>query len=483
MSQRTVFALQSGKGRSAYVSIRRAPSVIPDADRLGVFECPVEMMPPWGTPSAVKAHGTTIWSKLTSHPPVEAALQKALDVANGTNPIYFLVNAEEAERLAWESLCDTKGTFLALDQRWPIGRIAESLVDRPSAPHEFGPPLRVLAALSALQVDATVQWRKLRDSARKAVDAGLPVNLLVLVGQEELQEAIQQEIDTRTLAMDVRVRAMPLDLVGFEGQLKEFRPHLLHFFCHGKAEFGNAELHLGTINDWTQKASVASLRLPLEKLRFFPSLQRVWLVVLNCCSSAQPAGELHSLAHNLVAGGVPAAVGMVEPVGAADADDFTETFYEGVFDILAQAFKALPGTRIEVDWSAAMWRPRDRLARGKADDVRQWLVPALYTQMEPFHVILTDGRGPRPGPPPPPVAPPAAGAPPGPEPMMPAPEGAAGEIEEAVLRRLRSETVAGMLRSLPPETPVETRAEILKLLDDLPAELRPDEEGLFDRER
>lgn len=466
MTGRTIVALQPGfDGGAAFVSIRRAPASIPDAEKLGSFDCSVDQMPAWSTPNAVKAHGATIWSKLAAHPPVRKALEYALASPQEVRPIYFLVNAAGAERLSWESLCDGQGNFLALDPRWPIGRIAESTVDQTAPPPDFAPPLRLMAVLSALKVDAAEQWQKLRGAVLKARANALDIEVKVVVGQEELQDDIQADIAAGTLA-GASVHPMPLDLVGFDDLLSGFAPHILHFFCHGVVGFGSAELQLGTVNDWAQGTAVASLKLPVSQLRLLPALQRVWLVVLNCCSSGQPAGELHSMAHDLVASGVPAAVGMIEPVGAADADTFTESFYDALFARLREALGPQnPDPFVEIDWSVTLHRPRLRLVAGhdgNPENARQWLVPALYTQLEPFRVRRSAPAVPVYG---------------GPPPTAPLPQPA--DLDAVAQRRARAETVAGMLRILGPDTPMEARFEILDLLADLPPSMRPDAYGRF----
>jgi CHAT domain-containing protein len=465
VSGRTIVALQSGfNGGVAFVSIRRAPASIADANKLGPFDCSADQLPAWSTPNAVKAYGTAIWSKLAAHPPVRKALEYALASSQEVRPIYFLVNAAEAERFSWESLCDDNGSFLALDPRWPIGRIAESTVDQTAPALEFTPPLKLMAVLSALKVDAAAQWHKLREAVVKARANGIAIELNVVVGQEELLNEIQADIAAGTLT-EVSVHPMPLDLIGFDDLLRGFAPHILHFFCHGVVGFGSAELQLGTVNDWAQGVAVASLKLPLSQLRLLPTLQRVWLVVLNCCSSGQPAGELHSIAHDLVASGVPAAVGMIEPVGAADADTFAESFYDAVFARLREALSPQSSDPfVEIDWSVTLYRPRQRLVSrhdGKPENDRQWLVPALYTQLEPFRVRRTVPGVPVSGEPPLAPLPPPAG------------------VDAMAQRRARAETVAGMLRILPPGTPMETRREILGLLADLPSTMRPDVYGRF----
>lgn len=455
---RTIIALQPVfPGDGACVSIRRTPATIPGAEMLGPFDCPLAQMPAWTTPDAVRAHGATIWSRLAAHPPVLGALEYALATAQEVRPIYFLVNATEAERLSWESLYDGRDNFLALDRRWPIGRIAEPIVDQTGPPLEFAPPLRLMAVLSALQVDATRQWQKLRAAALNARANGLDIAIKVVVGQEELQDAIQAEIAAGTLA-GTTVHPIPLDLYAFDDLLSGFEPHILHFFCHGVVGFGSAELQLGTVNDWAQEAAVGSLKLPVADLRPMAALRRVWLVVLNCCSSGESVGELHSMAHDFVANGVPAAIGMSEPIGAADADTFTEGFYDALIPQLCEALGSENGDRhVEIEWSLTMHRPRRQLVAAHNNDpgnARQWLLPTLYTRLEPFRVLLR-------------------------RPASTLLQEPTVDPNAAAQRWERAKAVAGMLRALASDTPMATRLEIRDLLADLPAALQPDAYGRF----
>ena len=55
--------------------------------------------------------------------------------------------AASADELPWEQIYDVQHGFCALDERWPIGRIARRR--RQIKVRTFEPPLRIVAVLSA----------------------------------------------------------------------------------------------------------------------------------------------------------------------------------------------------------------------------------------------------------------------------------------------------------------------------------------------
>jgi hypothetical protein len=78
---------------------------------------------------------------------------------------------------------------------------------------------------------------------------------------------------------------------------------------------------------------------------------RPWLVVLNACESAATGDSgAQSVAVALVYDGVPAVVGMREPVVSSDAACFTRSFYS---TLVATLDPVLEGTEktLTVDWS------------------------------------------------------------------------------------------------------------------------------------
>lgn len=187
---RTIIAIDPDVPNALTMRLVKATQNIPDAKVHLPFACTPEAMPPWDSPEAVRGHGLTLLKELEKHPAVKQALQFALMTPAGqTSPVYFHLNEEIAEQLCWESLYSDEKSFLGLDARWPIGRIADSVLDRPSPPQEFSPPLKVAAILSALKRQAVEQWRGLRDAVVAVRANGLPVNMLVFVGRKRCSQA------------------------------------------------------------------------------------------------------------------------------------------------------------------------------------------------------------------------------------------------------------------------------------------------------
>jgi hypothetical protein len=440
MNRRTVVTIQQDfEGQIRFWL--DSPSTIKDADKPLTFACRPEDLPPWTQPEAVLNHGRAILNALREHPAVSEALAQALQPGEKeARPLYFHLRVEEAEQICWETLCDEKGRFLALNARWPIARIAQS--DQPPAIRSLAAPLRVMALLSAIGVQAKREWNALRDAYKEARKAGLDCQLHVFVGEEALQKAIGNEIANLP---GVQVSGMVEDAARLRDQLAEIQPHILHFFCHGVADFGLSQLELATLLDWAQNRTRGSLQLDLAEMAAWPELSRIWLVTLNCCKSGQGDSGQQSMAYKLVSNGVPAAVGMREPVDALDAHTFCGRFYESLFAKLLQVKEKLaaqsPEETTGIEWAEALWAARVALAKRadrKRRQDREWALPVLYVQRDPFLV------------------------------RQPQVALNANQITRLV-------EVSRILRSLPEGTPQPVRQEILAMLDvDIPPTLRPD---------
>jgi hypothetical protein len=162
------------------------------------------------------------------------------------------------------------------------------------------------------------------------------------------------------------------------------------------------------------------------------------------------------MAFRMVAdGGVPAAIGMLEPVAAGDATAFCRSLYPALFSLLAKTVAATATTvdrPIVVDLTSVLVPSRRALhSRHLTTPAAfgRWTLPVLYVQREPLrlHRVAT--------------APPAA--------------------TDAV--RTRVELIAHFLRQLPPDTPDGVRDETMAMFDEpplVPPHLRPDRLGRFD---
>ena len=495
MKARTVVAVEPGEGDCLVVKLAKAPTAIAGARVGRVFSCDPDEMPPWSAQAAVRVHGQTLLDRLqTAHPGVREALRELFDRTppGEVRSLWFHVMTDEAERLCWETLCDPRGAFAALDPRWPIGRIADSEVDVDVAPAVFSPPLRIVAVLAALGIDAVPEWRRLAAAVQEARARGLAVEVTVLVGQEDLHAAIARDVEGGAL-QGVVVRPMPDRVHRVAEVMRDVRPHLVHFFCHGSVGHGVAQLELATLLDADAGRAAGSVVLRVQDLLGMPGMREVWLVTLNCCEGGKAADDLHSLAHQMVAAGVPASIGMLEPVDATDAHEFSACFYPAVFETVRAAFAGTaPGCVVTIDWSEALHPPRTALRdqhQGDPANHREWSLPVLYVRPESFRVICAF-----PAPAPAPVAPMATAVSPAPArvtrgrrvrppeqppPPPPPPPPVAPDPTSWQLARVRADLVAGALRALPADAPASVRADLLALLADVPEPLRPDEQGRF----
>lgn len=449
---RTIVAIDFGQEDTWMMRLEKAPVNIPEARRPCPFNCSPEAMPSWDDPEAVKQHGLKLLEELENHPAVKQAIDQALMVPHGeTRPVYFQLYERAAEQLCWETLYTDNTAFLGLDARWPIGRIADSVVDRQLTPQDFSPPLKIAAVLSALDRPAAEQWQSLRDAVDAVRADGLEVEVLVLVGEEALLDGIQGEV---TGGMQwVSVAAVPDRTQDLEGLLGDFEPHILHFFCHGSASHGVPRLEIATILDWMEGKTTGSLKLSVDDLQGMSALANVWLVVLNCCESGRADENSHSMAHMLVSNVVPAAIGTLEPFDASDAYELSLGFYPLLFQELVEILAAPPtGSLVELEWATALRGARRGLSERHENDPsnnREWALPVLYTRKESFF-LRVEGD---------------AGVPP----------------QQVQIWKQRADVVAGQLKALPPDTDPEVREAVLSILADVPDWLKPDLFGEFDQ--
>lgn len=460
---RIVVTLQPTLGGGTQVKLEKATAEFPQGQLAApfVFQPPTDSM--WSTPNAVQLHGDALREALTQHPAIKLMLQMLPTAPPAViTPIYFYLQAPEVEQFHWEALVDDSRTsFLALDPRWPIGRIADALATQPTqAFYKFEGRLRLAAVISALDVPAAVEWQNLRQAVEAARAAGLPIDVLLLVGEEAIFEAAQAAITAGAL-QDVKVKLLGETVDTLETALDDFAPHLLHFFCHGAVDHGINRLELATALDWAAGRAVSSLVVPVEQLVALPALRQVWLVVLNCCEGGAATEQLHSMAHALVARGAPAAVGMLEPIAAVDAHRFAAGFYPALFREIAQALNASTNaTPAPIEWSLPLRAARLQLnSNSDPTNDRTWTLPVLYARPEFFQVVRASA-------PPPGVGGPAV------------PKGLAAL--QAMIQR--AQDVADFLRALPGDAPAALRQRALAILDEeppVPPDLRPDEFGKF----
>jgi hypothetical protein len=320
----------------------------------------------------------------------------------------------------------------------------------------------MVAVLSATGVSAVPEWQALRQAIIGARAAGLPIELLLMVGEEVLHDDIAAEIAAGALA-GVTVRLIEETVDKLEAAIDAFAPHLLHFFCHGAVDHGVGRLEIATALDWAVDNALSTLVLPTDNLVALPSMRDVWLAVLNCCQGGAASVQLHSMAHSIVARGAPAAVGMLEPIAAVDAVRFSAGFYPALLREITQAINAASsGGTVSIEWSLPLRAARIQLNNHvDPSSERTWALPVLYVRPELFQVVHGADQQTTAG-----------------QPGVETPKGLA--MLPSMLQR--TQEVAEFLRTLPPDTPASLRARVLAILDDdppVPPDLRPDLFGQF----
>ena len=330
---------------------------------------------------AVRKAGERLMQALLKHPAVAAAVQ-ALPANHGTvTPLRIHIDADTSEALPWEALFDSQKNFLALDRRWPIVRLADSVNNEAGdIRRSYVPPVKILAVLAAAGVDAQDEWTALYSSITAAP---IPTEVRVLVCQDSLLQDINAlgapNISASFLNRDV------------SRSIEDFAPNILHFFCHGSVD-GGPHLQLATRLDWDTNAPRGSIAFDKDWLQEPAGLdQHLWLITLNCCLGAAPT-DTYSLARSMVKEVAPAVVGMRTAVRVSDANLFCESFYGSLLDGL-DALIASGADEVEVDWSQYLHAPRrqfvvkygnGKVMHAAASDFQEWTYPVLYMRPERF---------------------------------------------------------------------------------------------------
>jgi CHAT domain len=387
---RTIVEINPALGGGLSVSLQKAPIIVGNPFNPTVLNCDPDTLPKWTEQDAVAKYGEILLQQLlASHPGVSDALKSALQAQQGDERhIYFQIASEDAEALYWETLYAQHNDFLALDRRWQIARIARSLSDSPRVPQRFEPPLHVMAILSALGNPSAPEWAELYSAVLKARDAAFPIRVHVLAGEDSLIDTIIQQAKNDP---HLTVQPIPDRNVGVENAIENFSPHILHFFCHGRVDYRNPQLELATTVDFDTEQQSSSVVLTRSRLMGVPALRRVWLLTLNCCEGSRAAEDVSSLIFSLVAGGVPAAIGMMEAVDAGAASEFCGYLYPEIFQRIKQTLgSAAAGDIVEIEWASALYGARSAICGrygGNAAKNREWALPVLYVLPERFQIL------------------------------------------------------------------------------------------------
>jgi hypothetical protein len=343
--------------------------------------------------------GKKLYSALVAHKPVQdffAQTNPSPSALPQYFPLYIRVDTPDAEELPWEILWETQKSFMILDPqgRWPIARLASMPKQAEPLHKNIWPALRLAVVLAAAGESGTEEWGNI---SNKFADLKAPLNVLGLVSEDTAKEAMTKDADSWAAADPVR--KVEVDYVGdgnsLVNRLRSYAPNVIHIFCHGVADV-RPELELETRSDRLAKCKQGSVRFKSEDLLPLASMDSLWLVVLNCCQAAKPAPQLHSLARDLVAAGVPAVVAMRESVEVNDANLFAEHFYPALFAQLNSTFAARnmkpPQNHIpfqEIVWVKAAHEARRKLSSSSQrlpDDSLAWTYPVVYVNRDQLHL-------------------------------------------------------------------------------------------------
>ena len=372
------------------VRVIRSPFNVDKADRSRLLDLDPAKQADWASPDGVRSRGRAVRESLQSHPGVGEVLKQIFTTPIGTTQsLFVMLSRSEAEQISWETLCDGNDKFVALDARWPIGRITDPMSGVARPPAELKLPVRMMVLISALGIQGQVkEWQVLRDGIAAARAAGLRVVVKVMVGEPSLFAAIAADV-AAGLA-DVEFAALEKAPTRVIQDIRDWQPNVVHVFCHGRSDATGQGIELANGVDYANGATTGSVRISVDQLESLgASLNNPWLLVLNCCSGGQAATNLQSIAYRVVSNGFPAAVAMLEPVDAGDAHEFARAFYRSLFASLARAAQALrQAARVPFEWSEAMVDARTAISEqhdSDANNAREWTLPVLYVRgIEPF---------------------------------------------------------------------------------------------------
>lgn len=353
-----------------------------------------------GEPDAVRGAGGRLFEALRSgSPKIGDYLQAALHTVDERYPVYVQI-ATKGEELPWESLCDPGGNFLALDRRWSLARMVHMVGGGERFPlFSLRPPIRIAAVLSGLGLPAEGELRALRQAI---ADAGPEhVRLLVFSGEEELITDLQKEIDSGAAPEVHGARMVPGAAKLLQDQITGFNPDIVHFFCHGSASPPQLEIACkSAFQCGDNPPAAAFLTLGPGDFQFTGKTKKPWLLVLNCCEGAGASGEpgSNSLAYSLArAGRAAAVIGMREPIVPSQANIVTRYLYADLLRSIVAHIDTADGGPAAVDLPALLVGAREELARAAqpgmglaeaAPASRDWTLPVMYVQDEPFTLLI-----------------------------------------------------------------------------------------------
>lgn len=339
-------------------------------------------------PDVIRQIGEALAKKIRENEAVRTVLDRVFTLASAppSLPIHFRAADPTAHALSWEALVGNDN-FIALDDRWPVARIARGGNVKEDARRPFRPPLRLVCVLSAVGRSGLKEWRALYESVQVARQTGLPIKVTLFSGDEKLLAAADALRDRNLTALPVPEPEHSLVEV-----IESHQPHILHMFCHGSIRSGVRWLEVGTIVDFDRDDGASSVLVRPEELGVAVRRVGAWAAVLNTCRGAEAMDEILTHAEEIVSNGVPVAIGMRRQVDVDDASAFTAAFYPSIFRILSAAVAAGAGDRI-INWVDALSRARRRLRDIHGADPSlhdAWTMPVLYTRPGKFTLQVAE---------------------------------------------------------------------------------------------
>lgn len=347
----------------------------------------------------MEALGEAVYQLLHDHPVFQTQIEPQLTInQNHLSPLYLLLKGDQQRVVdfPWEAIHTPDAGFLAQNRNFSVARAEPSVGDK--EPWVFKSPLRMMAVLgvndgAVPNPSGSGQYEALHQALE---ESGLEYRLKVLSCEKALVTRINRAghrlADGRLEAEFLRNGNALLH------SMASFKPHILHFFCHGRAGVP-AVLEVATKLSWESGARGEDITLDALQLKQSGDPDNdLLLVTLDCCEGARPAAGNHVLsmafAQTLVATGVPAVVGMRRAIPTDFADKFSELFYRHLFKDLKDCVDdARKNGEAEVHWACALYDLRKSLySQGGKVPCLLWTLPVVHTRLAPFKVSVDTGE-------------------------------------------------------------------------------------------
>lgn len=287
--------------------------------------------------------------------------------------LYFDCKDAELTRLPWEMMYGDERPFGATSGRdVAITRIISS--KREGEAGKLSLPLKVLFVIG----------RQLDDKLRPGAE------YLGLLRRMKIEFVATQE--PRSVDLNTRL-LMEATTEELKAHIAEFRPHVVHFICHGVVDADGGRILLTKPReDQSSNGQLEADECNAEKLLEAMSSGKAPenlppIVVLNACHTADAdmnaasdiKGAYISLAAQLVAGGVPVAIGMAGEIADGACRIFTRNFYQALIKQEPIALATARGRR------AAMYHYEEFYTTSV-----EWVRPTLFAADGVLESMIVD---------------------------------------------------------------------------------------------